>query len=820
MRSRILVAVLGWALLVAGVVAFDPLSTAKPAADARAMVAAEVAAEGCSTEGELAEESGYKSAAEIARERAYGGCSETENEILELTTPNEVMLARQLVGADRGIVPGRFFRRALAAAEAIGEQTAAADPEVAGVEWVQDRPTTKGGRVLDVVVDPQRADTVYTAAATGGVWKSTDKGARWSSIWPDDQTQSVGALAIAPDGTLYAGTGEAGPGGGSSTYGGGGVFRSRDGGASWEHIGLTDTSRIGRVVVDPEDPQRIFVAGTGPLYTTKGQGRGLFLSTDGGDTWDKVLKGDNATTGAVDVAIDPRDSKIVYAAMWDNFRERDRRLYEGVGSGLYKSTDAGRTWARIGAPMFGPRADLGRIGVAVASDGTVYANAAGVSGTYNGFYASKDGGLTWTSGPPPTVPLDSFYVYGWWFGRIYVDPKDPTHVYQAGVQLQESKNGGQTFANAPGEYHADQHGMAWDPKVPGRVYLGNDDGVYRSDNNGQSWNKFKYLPIGQINTFDISQQNPDRMVVGLQDNGSNLSWNGNGSGNERWFDYTGGDGQRVNIAPDRQNVIYGCLQYGDCVVSTNAVSGPGTRSNFTNEVISSRKNWITPIEFDPGNSKIVYTGGEIMSRSTDDGQTWSVVSPDLSNGPGRETNPLFKNYGTLTTIAPAGEKTKTVYAGTDDGNLWYTHDITSLTAWKKADDPDLPKAWITRVEVDPRDATGKTAYVSYSGFRQDDDAAYVLKTTDGGVRWTDISRNLPKAPVNDVKVVKDAVVVGTDVGVFFRRSTDARWLRLGTGLPVAPTYELQYQRATDQLYAGTFGRSAWRTSAAVLGGTS
>jgi photosystem II stability/assembly factor-like uncharacterized protein len=359
--------------------------------------------------------------------------------------------------------------------------------------------------------------------------------------------------------------------------------------------------------------------------------------------------------------------------------------------------------------------------------------------------------------------------------------------------------------------------MAWDPKVPGRVYLGNDDGVYRSDNNGGSWTKFKHLPIGQINTFDISQQNPDRMVVGLQDNGSNLSWNGNGTGNERWFDYTGGDGQRVNIAPDRQNVIYGCLQYGDCVVSTTATSGAGSRRNFTNDVISARKNWIAPIEFDPGNSKIVYTGGEIMSRTTNDGQTWSVVSPDLSNGPGRETNPLFKNYGTLTTIAPAGEKTKTVYAGTDDGNLWYTHDITSLTAWKKADDPDLPKAWITRVEVDPRDASGRTAYVSYSGFRQDDDAAYVLKTTDGGVNWTDISRNLPKAPVNDVKVVKDSVVVGTDVGVFFRRSTDERWLRLGTGLPVAPTYELQFQKATDQLYAGTFGRSAWRTSAAALG---
>jgi photosystem II stability/assembly factor-like uncharacterized protein len=817
MRVRLLLAAI-LAALIAGVVVVEPWSSSRTegAAEQRAESSGEcqgdeAAAEEAEREREAAAREGegfVKDAAEIAREKAYGGCSESENEILAITSPNEVMLARQLIGADKGIDPGAYFRAARADA---------AEAEVAGGAWTLDRPTSKGGRVLDVVVDPTQPDTIYTAAATGGVWKSTNRGSTFTSVWPDDATQSIGALAIAPDGTLYAGTGEAGPGGGSSTYGGDGVYRSRDGGATWEHIGLTDTNRVGRVVVDPRNPQRIFVAGTGPLYNTSGPGRGLFLSEDGGDSWNKVLAGENATAGAADVAIDPRDSKIVYATMWDNFRERDRRAYEGVGSGLYKSIDGGKTWARIGTPFFGPRPDLGRIGVAVASDGTVYANASGVSGTYNGFYASKDGGLTWTTGAPPAVPLDSFYVYGWWFGRIYVDPANPKHVYQAGVRLQESKDGGQTFANAPGEYHSDQHGMAWDPKVANRVYLGNDDGVYRSDDNGLKWNRFKYLPIGQINTFDISQQDPNRMVVGLQDNGSNLSWNGSGSGNERWFDYTGGDGQRVNIAPDRQKVVYGCYQYGECVVSVNADKGPGTQHSFTNDVVSSRKNWITPIEFDPKNSKTVYTGGEIMSRSLDDGQTWTVISPELSNGPGRETNPLFKNYGTLTTIAPAGEATKTIYAGTDDGNLWYTHDLSSITAWKKATDPDLPKAWITRVEVDPRDKSGNTAYVSYSGFRQNDNAAYVLKTTDGGLNWSDISRNLPKAPVNDVKVVKDAVVVGTDVGVFFRRSGDAEWLRLGTGLPMAPAYELQYQAATDMLYAGTFGRSAWKTSAAVLG---
>src|SRR3954451_11015529 len=272
-----------------------------------------------------------------------------ENEGRELEEPSDAMLARTLFGATKGVNPARVFDRAAAQAAAIGQDTALADPVVAGADWQPVGPYNVGGRVLDIVVDPNNADTIYIAAATGGVWKSTDKGATFTPAWPDDLTQTIGALAIAPDGTLYAGTGEAGPGGGSSTYGGQGVSRSRDGGQSWQDIGLADTNRIGRIVVDPANPQRIFVTGTGPLYK-HGGGRGLYLSEDGGDTWTKVLAGDNDTTGAVDVAIDPRDSKTVYAAMWDNFREWDRRTYEGLGSGLYKSTDGGKTWARTGIP--------------------------------------------------------------------------------------------------------------------------------------------------------------------------------------------------------------------------------------------------------------------------------------------------------------------------------------------------------------------------------------------------------------------------------------------------------------------------------------
>jgi photosystem II stability/assembly factor-like uncharacterized protein len=744
------------------------------------------------------------------------------SEASELEAPSDAILARDLTGADPGINVGSYFRAATSEAASL---------DTVGGSWQFLGPTNIGGRVLDIAVDPRPHDStfapIYIAAATGGVWKSTDGGSTFSSVWPDDLTQTIGALAIGPDGTLYAGTGEAGPGGGSSTYGGTGLYKSTDGGASWDYIGLRDTSRIGRIVVDPTDPQKIFVAGTGPLYQSAGgQGRGLYESDNGGDTWKRVLRGDNDTTGAVDVAIDPKNPKTVYAAMWDNFRERDKRDYEGLGSGLYKSTDGGTTWARIGTPFFGPNPQIGRIGVAVASDGTVYGNVSGPSGVYSGFYSSSDGGQTWTTGQPPTNPEDSFYVYGWWFGRIYVDPKDPKHVFQGALVLQESKDGGQTWNNAAGSCsnictngHADNHAMAWDPTAANRVYLGNDGGVFRSDDDGATWKRFKSLPISQVNGLDVSQQDPTRMVVGLQDNGQNRNWvKSTDHGNPAIFNsYGGGDGQRVSIAPARQNVVYGCYQYGACAVSTDG----GTTSNSMGlstvpelgACEGTRWNWFTPIEFDPANDKTIYTASEAVCVSTDDGQTLTPISPDLSNGPGRETNPLFRNYGTITTIG-VGKGGSTLYAGTDDGNLWYTHDSSTPVGWTKSTAPSLPKAWVTKIAVDPNDANH--AFVSYSGFRLASDAPYVLETKDGGVNWTDISGNLPNAPVNNVALVGDDVIAATDVGVFVKPLASADWKRLGSGLPLAPAYEVRYAAKTNQLFVGTFGRGVYVLDASVL----
>jgi photosystem II stability/assembly factor-like uncharacterized protein len=733
---------------------------------------------------------------------------EGREEARELQEPSDAMLGRQLFGSE-GVVPTDVFAQARTSAITIAARTRRDAPAVADARWRFEGPSNVGGRVLDIAVDPKQADTIYVATATGGVWRSTDAGRTLEDVWPDDRTQAIGALAIGSDGTLYAGTGETGPGGGSITYGGEGVFRSRNGGKSWQRVGLERTSRIGRIAVDPRNPQRVLVAASGNLFRGSAD-RGIYLSEDGGDRWRKVLAGDNQTTGATDVAIDPSNARVLWATMWDHQRTPDVRRYEGTGSGVYRSLDGGATWTRIGGGLFGPNPKGGRMAVALGRGGTVWVSVTSASGAFGGLYKSTDGGLTFTPrGDAGMLATGGFFVYGWWFGRLWLDPADENHVFVPGVSLWESTDGGLTWATTDGP-HADHHAMAWDPQVPRRVYNGNDGGVYRSDENGasESWHVAQNQPYSQLYGLDVSQQDATRRTAGLQDNGAIRSWGAGGD----WNQYVGGDGQRTRIKPTDKDLIYGCYQYGECSISRD---GGETTDSFTEKVVSTRKNWFTPIELDPEDPSTLYTGGEIMSRSDDDAGSFVPISGELTNGPGGETNPLFRNYGTLTTIAPAGRSTKTIYAGTDDGNLWFTHDQDDPGAWTKASDPDLPKAWITRVEVDRRDSD--VAYVTYSGFRSGDDAAYLLRTTDGGRSWENITGDLPRVPLNDVNAIGDDLFVASDVGVFVSRDGGRTWLAGGRGIPLLPVFELQYHEATRTLYAATFGRGMYSLALADLG---
>jgi photosystem II stability/assembly factor-like uncharacterized protein len=719
----------------------------------------------------------------------------------------------ELLAQRGGVIPTGAWMRANAQAQRLATTTAATDPALASATWSLKGPTNIGGRVLDVVVDPLRRDSIYVATASGGVWHSTDAGVRFSSAWPTEMTQAVGALAVSPTGVLWAGTGEAGPGGGSITYGGSGVYRSTDGGRHWTGLGLKGSERIGRVVIDPRNENTVWVAANGPLYSGGGE-RGLYKTTDGGKHWTLTLKPETATSGAVDIALDPKNPDTVYATMWDRIRYPDRRQYTGMGSGAFKSSDAGKTWTRIGGPTLAAQPELGRLGITVApSDpNRVYILASTEAGLTAGLHRSEDAGATFTPGFD-TPLITGGFVYAWWFGRVYVDPKDPDHVFATGVNMSESTDGGVSFGSSPG-LHADQHGMAWDPKVPGRVYVGNDGGVYRSDNNGASFKHGEYMPWNQLFSIDISMQDPRKIVGGLQDNGGNRNYKRNEDpANDGWNDITGGDGTEMAINPRNEKNVYGCSQYGVCAVSHD---GGNTMSSYENSIIGTRKGWLTPIEFDPGDPHAVYTGSEIVHRSADEGDSWTPISPDLTGGPGRETNPLFRNYGTITTLAVAYADLGTIYAGTDDGRVQYTHD--GGTTWTRA--TGVPTDWVTSVAIDRRNAK-TVAFASFSGFRSGKSKALVFRTIDGGKTWKDISGNLPQAPVNDVVPVGDNLLVATDVGVFLSRSVSKNlgrsWLKVGSGLPNAPITELRWHAPTSTVFAANFGRGAWSVRVPGLG---
>jgi photosystem II stability/assembly factor-like uncharacterized protein len=722
--------------------------------------------------------------------------------LLEEEMPGDLFLSSRT--ANGSAPTAEALARAGAEARAVTVATREQRPALASRKWMFKGPANIGARVTDMVVDPRQKDTLYVAAASGGVWVSRDAGMTYTPRWPASHTQSIGALAIGSDGALWAGTGEANPGGGSLTYGGGGVYRSTNRGRTWTNVGLRSVSRIGRIAVDPKDPRHVFVAATGHLFDPGGD-RGLYETRDAGRHWRLALAGDNPTTGAVDVAIDPSDPSNVIVAMWDAIRYPDRRIYTGVGSGLFRSTDGGASFARLGPQngLLPSLPSIGRIGVAFApSDPSrvyaVYAN--NEIGSFQAWFVSLDGGATWIAPPTALTGLAaSQSVYGWWFGRVFVDPADPLHVFLTGLQLYESIDGGLSFPNVHADMHVDHHGMAWDTRVPERVYVGNDGGVYRSDDNGalMSWVHAEHMPWNQFFTIDVARQDPSRINGGVQDNGSLRSWGENG-----WDRYNGGDGVKNVINPTDPQNVFACSQYGSCVRSDDGGDSTGGMSKE-----GTRNGWLTPIEFAPGSGDVMYWAGDTLNRSEDRGATWTGISPDLGKlDPGSEINPLYAaHYGTVQAIGLSATAPETIYAGTDNGYLWKTTDGGG--EWTELTQDALPNTWVTAIAVEPRNAN--RLYVSYSGYREADQDAYVLYSKDGGATFRDVSATLPAAPVSDLVLVGGSLYAATDVGVFVTRTSRIRWFRLGAGLPDCPVLDLEYVAKNRTLYAGTFGRGIY-----------
>ena len=663
--------------------------------------------------------------------------------------------------------------------------------------WELAGPTNVSGRITDVVMHPKDTSTIYAASASGGVWKSSNKGINWLPITDGLPSLSIGDIALDPadKNTLYVGTGEPNGGGGSVAYDGRGIFKSNDAGATWTSLGLEASGSIGRIEVDPKNPNRIYVAAMGHLFGNNPE-RGIFRSEDGGASWEKTLF-INDSTGCIDLAIHPFDTDTVFAVTWQRTRRPNKRVYGGPGCAIWRSNDGGDSWEKLTVGL--PASNLGRIGISVSPShpNVLYALYADETGFFKGVYKSIDTGNSWSelNGGNPGYP-----GYGWWFGQIRVHPNDPDEVYTLGLDWTKTIDGGQFWTSVSEYLHADYHALFIHPENPDFQVVGNDGGIYISTNNGVNW-EHRPFPITQFYTSEIDYQNPTNFYGGTQDNGTWATFSG---GLDDWLQIGGGDGFVTLVNPQDNSIYYVESQYG-------GFAG----SNGANAPASERYNWNTPYIFDPNDPAVMYFGAEKLFMSSNGGLNWTAISGDLSNGPTGQNGVI---YGTITTIAASAVNANVLWVGTDDGNVWVTSNAGNN--WTKVS-ADLPKRWITRMVAGQTDE--KTALVCLSGYRHFDDMAHIYRTTNKGQTWQNVGGNLPDVPVNDL--VPDPAdpdntwYIATDVGVFETHNAGNDWQLCNLGLPTVPVTDLTVHAATRTLLAATYGRSMFSAKMPTPSGT-
>lgn len=658
--------------------------------------------------------------------------------------------------------------------------------------WVFAGPDNIGGRITDIESPSDDPNTIYVGASTGGVFKTTDFGATWVNLFDDVPVISVGDIAIDPTNPqiIYCGTGEANSS--SFSFLGNGIYKSTNGGESWQHTGLEHSAYIGRVIVDYANTQNIFVAACGNLFSTSDE-RGVYRSQDGGANWERVLFLTDSTS-AIDLVQHPENPQILFASMWERSRGLVYRLSFGASSGLWKTTDGGTNWSEVTGGL--PTGDeVGRIGVTISkSDPNIMYAFYDLPNSQVGVFKSLDGGDTWTeTNDGALTGMNS--NFGWYFGQIRVDPDDPNRLFVMGVPLFRSTDGGDSWID-DWSLHVDHHAMYFD-ETNGRILEGNDGGLYYSVNHGISWNKINNLPFTQFYAVAFDYLMPERIIGGTQDNNTIRTITG---GTSDWDPILGGDGMYTLIDYTNSNIVYAEAQYGNLHRSTN---GGYTMDYIAGPMSNDRVNWSAPLVMDPENPAILYFGTYRVWKSTDKGSNWTPVSDDLTHG-------IDNYFYTLTTIAVSKLDPQQVVVGTGDGKVQLS--TNGGLSWDDIS-AGLPERWITRVATDPFD--NQTIYATLSGFRWDEPLPHVFKSTNLGQTWIDITGNLPEFPVNDIVLDPDLpgkIIVATDAGLYGTTDGGNSWSWIFNGLPAVPVYTLKIHEPTRTILAGTYGLSSYKAS--------
>jgi len=661
-------------------------------------------------------------------------------------------------------------------------------------EWELLGPTNIGGRITDIAVHPSEPFTWYIGGATGGIFKTTDGGEIWENIFTDAATISIGDIAIDPNdkNIIYAGTGEANSS--SFSFYGDGIYKSYDAGETWEHIGLEESVYVGRIIVDYNNSERVYLASCGTLFSPN-EHRGVYRSENGGGSWEKILYLTDSTS-AIDLVQHPEDPDILYAAMWERMRGRSYRRSFGESSGIYKSIDGGDTWDELttGLPV---DEDAGRIGIdiCISEPDVLYAFYEMPDYGDVRVYTSEDGGESWErTNDGYLYQMNS--TFGWYFGQIRVDPSNKNRVYVLGQVSYRTENGGTSWNQMRGEaFHVDHHALYIDDAT-GMMIEGNDGGLNISFNNGTTWSKINNLPLTQFYDIEIDYQNPYRIYGGTQDNNSIRTYSGE---IDDWHALLGGDGFYSVVDYFNNDNIYCEYQWGNLYKSTN---GGGSFYYIAGPMSNDRTNWSSPLVIDPQDPSVLYFGTYRVWKTTNWGNSWESVSSDLTDGDDGST------FHTVSTIAVSPVNTDIVIAGTDDGNVHISADGGDF--WSDITE-DLPKRWITRVAADPFDAN--TIYCTVSGFRWDEPEPHVFKSINLGESWVSITGNLPEIPMNVIVLdpeIPDRIIVGSDAGMFLTEDGGQYWVSISKGLANVPVVALKIHNPTRILVAGTYGLSAYK----------
>ena len=689
------------------------------------------------------------------------------------------------------------------------------------------------GRVaaIDAVQEGERL-TVYIGSASGGVWKSVNGGTTFKPVFDKQPVQSIGAITIDPKNpkVIWVGTGEAWTR--NSVSIGDGVYKSTDGGDNWTNVGLNESERIAKILVDPSNTDTVYVCAPGKLWSDSDE-RGVYKSVDGGKTWTKILKGVNASTGCSMMTMDKRNPKTIYAGMWD-FRRRGWTFRSGgdgpdapSGSGLFKSTDGGATWTELDEKSAQglPSKPWGRVAVTVAPSkpNIVYALIEAAP-PKNGLYRSDDGGQTWTA-------LDRSQNMIWrpfYFANLIVDPKNENKIYKPDLSLIVSTDGGKSFSNIAGGAHGDFHDVWIDPSNTDHLIVGDDGGVWYSYDSGNRWWKAENLPISQFYHVSVDMDMPYHVYGGLQDNSA---WVGasqypGGITNSQWENMYGGDGFWMFADPSDPDYIYAESQGGEIArINRRTHEARNIKPLPQYNEGKLRYNWDTPIHLSPTQKGTIYIGAQFLFRSRDHGQTWERISPDLTtNDPEKQKqeqsggvtvdNSAAETHTTIYSIAESPKNPNVIWVGTDDGNLQITRDSGKTWTNVVGNISGLPKnPWVSYIDAGHFDEG--TAYATFDLHTFGDMRPYVYKTTDYGQTWTPVvAQGSPVRGyahvVREDLVNRDLLFVGTEFGLWVSLDGGKRWAQYkGGDLPNVAVRDLAIHPRDRDLVVATHGRGIW-----------